>query len=80
MKLFVLAYGVFGVAFVGTPWILLLTSDKSPLHSHEAKYIDGFAMGIGFIFCQLVGVWLLVVPMSYYGRMRAKNRKTQSPS
>jgi hypothetical protein len=57
-----------------TPWVLLLASRISPLHSHSSDYINGFAMGVAFVFFQLAGLWFLVGSIGTYRRAFSKRR------
>ena len=66
--------GLVGIALFVTPWVLLLISSKSPLWVHDAAYINGFAMGVGFSFFQLVGVGCTAGAMGAYRRMSSATR------
>jgi hypothetical protein len=70
-------YGVAGICLFVVPWALLLLSDKSPLRSHNAAYINGFAMGIGFIFFMLVGIWLVVGAIAAHRRHSSRREPAQ---
>ena len=60
--------GLVGLTLIIAPWVLLLISRKSPLQVHDAGYINGFAMGMGFMFFQLVGIGYLAGAIGAYRR------------
>jgi hypothetical protein len=51
----ILIYGALGLALIIVPCLFLALNPKSPLRSVEPSYINGFVMGMGFIFLELLG-------------------------
>jgi hypothetical protein len=65
--------GIFGIAAFITPWVLLLASSKLPLRVHDPGYINGFVMGIGFMFFQIWGLGYAAGAVAIYRRRRSTN-------
>jgi hypothetical protein len=68
-------YGIFGIAVFMMPWALLLCSSKSPLRVRDASYIDGFVMGVSFMFFMLLGAGFFAGAVVVY-RRRVKDGRT----
>jgi hypothetical protein len=66
--------GLVGVVLFATPVALLFGSEKSPLWSRDAGYINGFVMGMGFLFYLMVGGVLVGTSALYLVRHRASLR------
>jgi hypothetical protein len=72
----VAVFGCLGAALVIAPCVFLFSS-KSPLRSSDAAYINGFVMGVGFIFYLLLGIAFLTGAAFSFKSRTAARRPTQ---
>ncbi len=71
-RIFFCLYAGVALAMTLMPWAFLILSAKSPLHSSNASYINGFGLGVGFMFYLFVGLGLLAGLVGHVKRRKKR--------